>query len=257
MVATFLGSGTSTGVPMIGCSCQVCTSSDPHDRRLRSGLLLVHDGFHLLVDTSPDFREQVLRYRVGRIDAVLITHAHVDHLFGLDDLRRFNLVQKCSIPVFATPETIGSIHRIFEYLFVPALPGSFLPNLDFRPIEAGAPFDVGPFRITAFDVIHGLARTVGYRTDCSGRSLGYACDCRNFPDAAYEVVSGVDTMVLDALRIKPHPSHFSFDESFEVLRRIGAPESYFTHISHDLFHAEIAKRYAPVRPAYDGLSFTL
>ncbi len=256
MEATFLGTGTSTGVPMIGCSCRVCTSADPRDRRLRSGLLLRHGGFHLLVDVSPDFREQVLRHRIGRVDAVLLTHPHVDHLFGLDDLRRFNLVQKSAIPVFATPETIASIHRIFEYLFVPAIPGAFLPDLDFRPVEAAVPFDVGPFRATAFDVFHGLARTVGYRIEAGGRSLAYASDCRDFPEAAYDAVRGVDAMVLDALRLTPHPSHFSFDESLAVLRRIGARQSFFTHIGHDLLHSAIATRYAPVRPACDGLVFT-
>lgn len=256
MIAQFLGSGTSTGVPMIGCRCRVCTSTDPRDRRLRSGFLLRHEGFHLLIDTSPDFREQVLRFGVERIDAVLLTHAHVDHLFGLDDLRRFNLVQKSSIPVFTTPESIASVHRIFEYLFRPSLPGTFLPNLEFHPVEAGKPFDVGPFHITAFDVFHGLARTVGYRIECAGRSLAYVCDCKTFPESAYAAVEGVDTMVLDALRLKPHPSHFSFSESYEVLRRIGARQSFFTHIAHDLHHTVIATRFAPIQPAYDGFVFT-
>lgn len=253
MNALFLGTGTSTGVPMIGCRCPVCTSADPRDRRLRSGLLLRHDGFHLQVDTSPDFREQVLRHGVGRIDAVLVTHAHVDHLFGLDDLRRFNLVQRCVIPVYATPETIAAIHRVFEYLFVPALPGTFLPSLEFHPVEAGAPFEVGPFRVTAFDVEHGLSRTVGYRIEAGGAALGYACDCKRFPEEAYGAVRGVDTMVLDALRLRPHPSHLSFEESLSVLRRIGARASYFTHLAHDLPHAELETRFPPARPAYDGL----
>lgn len=253
MNALFLGTGTSTGVPMIGCHCPVCASTDPRDRRLRSGLLLRHNGFHLQIDTSPDLREQVLRNNIERIDAVLLTHAHVDHLFGLDDLRRFNLVQKCAIPVYTTPEAIATIHRVFEYLFVPALPGTFLPSLQFCPIRAGEPFDVGPFRVTAFDVFHGLSRTVGYRIEAEGCALGYACDCKVFPEEAYETVRGVDTMVLDALRLRPHPSHLSFEESWSVLQRIGARESYFTHLAHDLPHAELETRFPPVKPAYDGL----
>lgn len=253
MIAQFLGSGTSTGVPMIGCGCRVCTSADERDCRLRSGFLVRQDGFHLLVDTSPDFRAQVLRLKVQRVDAVLLTHAHVDHLYGLDDLRRFNLVQKMSIPVYATPETIAAIRRVFEYLFVPALPGTFLPNLEFCPIEVGVPFEVGPFRVSAFEVGHGLARTVGYRLDCAGQSLGYACDCKTFPETAYPMLQGLDVMVLDALRLRPHPSHLSFDETAAILQRIAARQSYFTHISHDLLHTEIAARYSPIRPAYDGL----
>lgn len=255
MTALFLGTGTSVGVPMIGCDCPVCRSDDPRDHRLRSGFLLCEDGFHLLIDTSPDFREQALRHRIARVDAVLLTHSHVDHLFGLDDLRRFNVVQKAPIPVYATPETHRDIRRIFAYLFTPSIPGAFLPDIDFRPVEAGTTFDAGPFRVTPFDVPHGISRTVGYRIEANGRSLGYASDCKTFPEEAFRAVEGVDAMVLDALRVSPHPSHLSLGESAAVLARIGAPQSFFTHLSHDFFQDELAARYAPVRPAYDGLEF--
>ncbi len=250
--ATFLGTGTSTGVPLIGCACPTCTSADPRDNRLRPSLLLKSGEFHLLVDTSPDFRQQVFRHRVERVDAVLITHPHVDHLFGLDDLRRFNLLQKSAIPVHATPETIQTIHAVFAYLFVPAIPGTFLPNLEFVPVDG--PFDVGPFHVTPFDVSHGLCRTTGYRFDAGdGASLAYVPDCKVFPESAYAAVGRPDVMILDALKPAGHPSHLSFGEAFSVLGRIGAPRSYITHIGHDLLHKDIPA--TPSRlPAYDGLT---
>ncbi len=255
--ALFLGTGTSTGVPLIGCHCRVCESNDLRDRRLRSGLLLRREGFHLLVDTPPDLREQALRYGISRIDAVFLTHPHVDHLFGLDDLRRFNVVQGQTIPVYASPETLSSVRRIFEYLFRPSLPGTFLPDLSFHPLEPdGSGVEVGPFVVRPFDVVHGLSRTYGYRFDDGhGSGLAYASDCKAFPDEALAAVRGVGAMVLDGLRPEPHASHLSFDESADVLREIDADRSWFTHIGHGLSHAEIEERYAPagIEPAHDGL----
>lgn len=251
--ALFLGTGTSTGVPLIGCNCPVCTSADPRNRRLRSSLYLQHQGFGLLIDTTPDFRQQALRHALPRVDAVLITHGHADHVFGLDDIRRFNTLQRSRIPVFASAFTLGVLGRVFDYFCNPPFEGAYLPQVDFREMPpAGLP--VGPFQVRPFPVEHGRDPTCGFRIDTGASSLAYAPDCSRFPAEAHATVRGVGVMILDALRHKPHGSHLTVRESLQVLGRIGAPRSYLTHLGHDLDHATLAAELpAGVQPACDGL----
>jgi phosphoribosyl 1,2-cyclic phosphate phosphodiesterase len=241
-------------VPLLRCGSPECSSPDQRPNRTRSSIYLSHEGFGLVIDTSPDFRLQALRASIPRIDAVLITHAHADHIFGMDDLRRFNTIQGMRIPVFAAHHTLGLLARIFYYFFESALPGSYRPQIDFEPLSGRT--RIGPFSVTPFEVEHGLDLTMGYRLDVGGHSLAYAPDCIRFPRKSLEVVDGVGTMVLDALRYRPHVSHMTVEQSVKVLQTINAPVSYITHLGHDLDYATVAEELpAGIYPAYDGLRF--
>jgi phosphoribosyl 1,2-cyclic phosphate phosphodiesterase len=249
-----LGTGTSVGVPMIGCSCAVCASPDPRNRRLRSSLYVEAAGIHIVVDTPPDFREQMLRYRVPRLDAVLFTHSHADHIFGLDDIRRFNTLQGGPIPVCAAAEPLADLRRVFYYVErgdVP--PGTYRPQIEFR--EIAAPFEVGSIRVEPLPVIHGRGTTLGFRFECEGRTLGYVPDCHEMPEDAERRLRGVDVMVLDGLRHRPHPTHLTVGVSVKLLQRIGAGKSYLIHMSHDLDHAATEESLPDgIRLAYDGMT---
>jgi phosphoribosyl 1,2-cyclic phosphate phosphodiesterase len=256
MNVLFLGTGTSVGIPLIGCDCPVCTSRDPRNRRRRSSLYVEAGGQHLLIDTSLDFREQVLTFRVPRVDAVLITHSHADHIFGLDDIRRFNTMQGTVIPVYASEETVGDLKRIFTYINadVPE-PGVFRPRLEFKVITGV--FDVGGVRVEALPVVHGRCMTYGYRIDSEGRSVGYVPDCKTMPEETVKCFQGVDVMILDGLRHRTHPTHLTLEGALDVLKRIGAKRSYLTHLCHDLDHEETQEIMPPsVFIACDGMSRT-
>jgi phosphoribosyl 1,2-cyclic phosphate phosphodiesterase len=211
----------------------------------------------VVVDTSLDFREQVLARRVPRIDAVLITHAHADHIFGLDDIRRFNTIQGSIIPVYGSAGTIADLQRIFTYVDVSLPePGVFRPRLAFVEIAGG--FTVGALRVEAVPVLHGRVDTYGYRLDWEGRAVGYVPDCKEMPDASVERFIGVDVMILDGLRHRSHPTHLTVEAALDLLRRIGAKHSYLTHICHDLEHEETQESLPPgVFLACDGLSLKL
>ncbi len=250
--ALFLGTGTSTGVPLIGCHCSVCTSEDPRNQRLRSSLYLRHEGFGLLIDTTPDFRQQALRHALPGIQAVLITHGHADHIFGLDDIRRFNTLQQSRIPIFGSSFTLGVLGKVFDYFHTPGVEGGYLPQVDF--VELERPRRIGPFQVTPFEIEHGRDPTQGFRVDCGASSLAYAPDCFRFPDTAFAAVAGVGTMILDALRHKPHGSHMTVQDSVRTLVGIGARRSFLTHLGHDLEHGALLRQLpAGIKPAYDGL----
>jgi phosphoribosyl 1,2-cyclic phosphate phosphodiesterase len=256
MKITFLGTGTSVGIPVIGCDCRVCRSQDPRNRRWRSSLYVEAGGTHILIDTSLDFREQALKFRVPRVDAVLITHSHADHIFGLDDIRRYNTIQGTIIPVFASPDTVADLKRIFSYINtnVPE-PGVFRPRLEFNAV-AGV-FTVGTVAIEALPVVHGKSVTYGYRLDWEGRSVGYVPDCKTMPEATLKRFEGVDVMILDGLRHRTHPTHITIEAALELLKRIGARRSYLTHLCHDLDHEETQETLpSSVFVACDGLSLT-
>ena len=254
MKIVFLGTGTSVGVPMIGCDCRVCASPDPHNKRLRSSMYVVAEGTHLVIDTSLDFRQQALTHRVPRVDAVLITHAHADHIFGLDDIRRYNTLQGTVIPVYGSPGTVADLQRIFTYVAAEHPErGVFRPRLDF--VEAREPFDVGAVRVTPLPIFHGRMETYGFRLDAGGCSLGYVPDCKRMSDEVVERFRGVDVMILDGLRHRAHPTHHTIEEAVALLTRIGARHSYLTHICHDLDHNE-AQQSLPtaMSVSYDGLT---
>jgi len=247
---TILGSGTSSGVPMIGCGCAVCESSDPRDKRLRPSIVLeVKDGPTILVDTTPDLRQQALRHGLTRVDAVLFTHPHADHVLGLDELRRFNALQESAITCYADAVTWAGIRRTFSYVFdgAPRLGGG-IPRIDARDVDG--PFAAAGIRAVPVPLLHGGMPVLGFRFG----TFAYLTDCNALPDAAWALVDGVETLVIDALRDKPHPTHFTVAQALEAVRRIGPRRTYLTHMTHDLGYEATAERLpAGVAPAYDGL----
>jgi phosphoribosyl 1,2-cyclic phosphate phosphodiesterase len=247
---TFLGTGTSHGVPMIGCDCATCHSTDPRDARLRPSIYLeVPERGRILVDTSTDLRQQALRYRVKRVDAVIYTHAHADHILGLDELRRFNMVQGGSIPCYADARTWETLKKTFFYVFDGvARAGGGVPHLDV--CEISGPFEAAGVRIVPVPILHGRTPILGLRFG----SFAYLTDCSAIPDDSWALVDGVDTLVIDALRHKPHPTHFTVAEALAAVERIRPRRAYFTHMAHDLPHAQTCARLpAGVELAYDGL----
>jgi phosphoribosyl 1,2-cyclic phosphate phosphodiesterase len=253
---TFLGTGTSHGVPMIGCDCATCTSADPRDRRLRPSIFVEtaaggveSAGASVLVDAGPDLREQALRHRIRRVDAILFTHGHADHILGIDDVRRFNSLMKRPMPCYADARTQEDIRKTFHYVFDAATPkGGGLPALDLSGVDG--PFRIGDLEVQPIPLLHGRRPILGYRF---GR-FAYLTDCNGLADEAWERLEGLDTVVIDALREEPHPTHFSLGEAIEVARRIGARRTFFTHMCHHLRHEPTNARLpAGMELAYDGL----
>jgi len=246
---TVLGSGTSVGVPTIGCPCAVCHSADPRDNRLRPSILVSFDGRNVLIDTTPDFRTQALRARIERLDAVVFTHAHADHLMGLDDVRPFNFRQKDGIPIYASQDTMAAIQRCFPYIFDGAAKESNVPKLDARVID-GAPFDLFGMTFQPVPILHGKQTILGFRFGAAA----YLTDHSDIPDSSMELLRGLDVIFLDALRYKPHPTHSTVDRSIKTAGVLGARRAFFTHICHDLGHERAESLLPPhIRLAYDGL----
>lgn len=249
---TLLGTGTSHGVPMIGCECGVCTSSDPRDRRTRPSILIQQPDTpgapSILVDTSTDLRAQALTWGVKRVDAILFTHSHADHILGLDEIRRFNVVQRASIPCFGDEPTLEDLRRTFAYIFNPPSRGGGIPQITLFRIAG--PFTLGGLEIVPVPLMHGDRPILGFRVG----SFAYLTDCSRIPDSSWPLLADVRTLVVDALRDRPHPTHFSVAEALEVVARLAPERAYFTHICHDLPHAATCARLpAGVELAYDGL----
>jgi len=235
---------------MIGCTCAVCRSTDPRDKRLRPSIYLdVPTHAKLLVDTGPDFRQQALTHELTRVDAVLFTHGHADHILGLDELRRFNMMQGGPIPCYANRLTWDTLRQTFSYIFdgVPRLGGG-VPQIE--PHDITGPFRLAGVRVVPVPLWHGRMPVLGFRFG----SVAYLTDCNRLDDAAWEIVEGVDTLVIDALRDRPHSTHFSVQEALEVVARIKPRRAYTTHTTHELGHAATCARLpAGVELAYDGL----
>ena len=251
---TFLGTGTSHGVPMIGCDCDVCQSSDPRDQRFRSSIYVEgDDGVCLLVDTTTDLRSQALRAGIRRVDAVLFTHSHADHMMGLDEVRRFNMLTKQPLPLYGMPETLEDLRRTFSYVFAADAPrGGGVPDLRLWTLAGPACF--GCTEVEPVPVRHGVREVLGFRF---GR-FAYLTDCNAIPEPSLARLCGLDVLVLDALRHRPHPTHFSLDQAVAMASRIGARSTYFTHIAHELGHAATcASLPASMALAYDGLVIDL
>ena len=247
---TFLGTGTSHGVPMIGCTCAVCRSTDPRDRRWRPSVYLELPGISVLVDTSTDLRSQALQFAVSRVDAILFTHSHADHVMGLDEVRRFNALQGAAIACYADPFTAAEIRRTFAYIFATRTPsGGGLPLIDL--FDVAGEFCLGRHHVTPVPVMHGRRLVLGYRIG----GLAYLTDCSGIPESSFPLLDGVELLVIDALRDRPHPTHFSVSQALDVVDRVRPSRALFTHIAHDLPHAETCARLLPhgAELAYDGL----
>ncbi|MFN3322621.1 MAG: MBL fold metallo-hydrolase [Bryobacteraceae bacterium] len=250
---TVLGSGTSVGVPTIGCRCAVCTSEDPRDNRLRPSVLVQAGGNVFLVDTTPDFRQQALRFGIGRVDAVLFTHSHADHIMGLDDIRPFNFMQRGRIPIYGSPETIEVIQRVFGYIFETRSTESSIPKID-AIVLSGEPFELFGTRIVPIPLHHGRTTVYGYRFG----PFAYLTDHNEIPAESLEKLHGLEVLFLDALRYKPHPTHSTVERSLRYVEQLAPRRTYFTHISHDLGHERAESLLPPhVRLAYDGLEICI
>ena len=236
LTITVLGSGTSHGVPMIACDCPVCTSSDPHDKRTRPSITIRYGKTTLLIDTGPELRLQCLANNVTRVDAVLYTHYHVDHIAGLDDLRRFNWLQKKAIPCHGQPATLDRLRAMFPYVFDNEFKHpSAVPRLELLAITG--PFDIGGRTITPIPLLHGDLPVLGFRVG----NFAYCTDVSRIPPDSWPLLSGLDALILDGLRRRPHPTHFNLDQAVEHAHKIGANKTYFTHIAHELGHEETNK----------------
>jgi phosphoribosyl 1,2-cyclic phosphate phosphodiesterase len=251
---TFLGTGTSFGIPVIGCDCAACRSSDPRDRRTRHGALLATAGGALLVDTPPELRLQLLAAGVRTVDAVWFTHIHADHVHGIDDLRAFT-ERRGDIPAYVGTEYQQRIAGYFEYIFdksyEPPL-GTSKPRIRLHALVPGKPVDIVGSRFLPLEIPHGPVRVYGFRVG----GLGYVTDGKSLPPAAMTALKGVDVLVLNALWFgKPHPSHFNVEEAVDAARAVGARRTYLTHLTHRVTHAELLERLpAGVEPAFDGLT---
>ena len=254
MQITFLGTGTSHGVPMIGCECSTCRSDDPRDTRLRPSILVRGDqGTSVLIDAGPDLRAQALRHCITRLDAIVFTHGHADHILGLDDVRRFNSLMGRPIPVYGDEVTLDEIRGTFGYAFDSRTPsGGGIPQLDLTSIHG--PFAVGDLTFVPVPVWHGQRQILGLRI---GR-FAYLTDCSAIPDSSWPLLIGVDVVVLDALRHRPHPTHFSLTQAIAAAQRIAARQTYFTHMCHDLPHAATTGLLPDgIALAYDGLQLDI
>lgn len=250
MRVTFLGTGTSHGVPMIGCDCGVCTSPDPRDRRHRPSVLVgFDDAAQVLIDTSTDLRTQALIHGIRRVDAVVYTHSHADHIFGFDEIRRFNGIAQQPMPIYADARTMADLRRTFSYAFEgPDQAGGGVPRI--VPHEISGPFTVLGREVVPVPVLHGQRPILGFRIG----AFAYLTDCSAIPATSERLLGGLDVLVLSALRHRPHPTHFSLGEAIDTARRLAPARTFFTHMCHDLGHASTSGELpAGMALAYDGL----
>ncbi len=287
---TLLGTGTSAGVPAIGCACAVCTSSDPRDQRLRAGAAVQWTDAEgrervVLIDATPDLRQQALRARLTRCDAILFTHNHVDHTFGLDEVRRFNVLQHAPVSIYAEDHTMGHLRRVYQHIFEREqnVNDSFVATLIPHRLAPAVPVDLYGVRFTPIRLLHGKLPVLGFRIEVASEGLfvqggfgagqasvgqasrlpssssafplAYCTDCSAIPPESYRLLRGLGTLVLDGLRYRKHPTHFSIDEACSVAERVGAGVTYLTHLAHDVPHEQgDAALPAGVRLAWDGLA---
>jgi phosphoribosyl 1,2-cyclic phosphate phosphodiesterase len=253
---TFLGTGTSVGVPQIGCTCKVCKSDDPRDKRNRSGIYVQSDKVAFLVDMPPEFRIACLKYNIIKVDALVFTHAHMDHIAAFDDIRRFNTLNQGSpMRCYAAEETINSIKQIFPYISDKKNElGLYRPMINYCPVSE--PFMIGDVKLTPLPVEHG-PRTNGYRMDLDGSSIAYIPDCAEIPESTLEILTNLDILIIDCLREREHPTHLNIEDMLSYMDRLKPKRGYITHICHDISHAEYEQKLPQfIRPAYDGLEIT-
>lgn len=257
MRLTLLGTGTSFGVPQIGCRCPACTSSDPRDRRTRTAALIETGRTHLLIDTPPELRLQLVAAGVDRVDAVLYTHAHADHVHGIDDLRALSVRQATPLPTYGSRDTLRELAGKFPYIFDPTVVvpvGTSKPELAVHVLEPGVRVSIAGVEVLPLELPHGKQPVLGYRVG----SMAYLTDVKSIPDSVMESLVGLDVLVLNALLSHPHPLHLSVPEAVEAARRVGARRTFFTHLTHEFTHAALAAMLPPgIAPAHDGLVIDL
>jgi len=252
MTLKFLGTGTSTGVPILTCRCPVCTSSDPHDKRTRPSILLEYDGRVVVIDTTPDFRTQALREGMTRLDAVVFTHHHADHIMGLDDTRVFYFRQQVPIPIYADANCMATIRTVFSYIFNGYYPFGGVGKLDPHLIKG--PFELWGLNFIPVPVLHGDLPILGFRI----RNTAYVTDVSQIPESSIPLLESLDILIIDCLRPKPHPTHFSVAQALAMVERLKPRRAFFTHIAHDLGHEETNSALpSHVQLAYDGLKLEL
>lgn len=254
---TFLGTGTSVGIPVIGCDCDVCQSPDTHNNRTRASLYIQTPKTRILIDSGPDLREQALREKITTIDAVLYTHSHLDHVVGFDELRAFCWGKNDPLPLYASESCLNVMINMFQWAFQPDNTHGGYIKPDPRPITK--PFVLGDLTIRPLPVIHGTVDTHGYRIDTeSGFSFAYLPDVKSIPDESMKCLTNLDLLIIDSLRHAPHPTHLSLTESLAIADALGPKRTLLTHISHDLDHMTLASGLKKtISPAYDGLKISL
>jgi phosphoribosyl 1,2-cyclic phosphate phosphodiesterase len=244
-----LGSGTSSGVPTIGCHCKVCTSEDPRDKRLRPSILIQYEGHNVVIDTTPDFRQQALRAEMERLDAVLYTHSHADHIMGLDDVRPFNFHQRERIPIFAAPEAMETIRGCFAYIFSNQKTESSVPRIEAN-LFGSEPIELFGLCFTPVRLNHGRGTTHGFRFG----DVAYLTDHSDIPEESLPLLQNLDVLFLDALRHNPHPTHTTLDRAIQWVEQLKPRRAFFTHMCHDLGHERTESRLPEhIRLAFDGL----
>lgn len=237
---------------MIGCDCCVCTSTDPHNSRTRTSAFIEVDDVNLIIDTGPEFRLQVIREHIRRVDAVLFTHAHADHMFGLDDVRRYNDISGKSMPCYGLPDTLSTIKQAFKYVFMPTQIGGGKPSLDLIPVYG--PFEINNVQVIPIPINHGQLNILGYRVG----NLAYVTDCSKIPESSINLLRGLEVLVLGVLRPEPHETHFSLSQGLSIVEQLKPKHAYFTHIAHKMDH-ETINRALPnnIELAYDGLQIEI
>jgi len=245
---TFLGTGTSHGVPIVGCNCKTCTSNDPKNKRFRSSIYIKNSDKNILIDTTPDLRLQLLNNDITDIDIVLFTHAHADHIMGFDDLRAINRLNKADIPCYGNKETLDALKRKFTYIFKDHHCKFAVPSVKLIEIEGVLEFN--NLKITPLPVEHNNDTVLGYKVN----NMAYITDCSCIPEESFKLIEDVDLLILDALRYKSHPKHFNIEEAVEVIEDLGVKKAYLTHISHEIEHNEVNDKLPEgIQLAYDGL----
>lgn len=252
MQVIVLGSGTSTGVPVIGCKCRVCMSENPKNKRLRASIIIQQNEQNILVDTSTDLRAQCLAHNIKRVDTVLYTHTHADHLYGVDELRIFNFIQHGKIPIYGSEEVIESIKKTFPYLFTDVFYGGGKPYL--IPKIINGTLELLGIKIIPVEIMHGDLPIFGYRFS----NFAYLTDVSEIPDDSMNLLTGLDFLIIGALRHEPHPTHFTIEQAVEVIEKLKPKNAYLTHLGHSVDHDELEKSLPEnIAPAYDGLKITI
>lgn len=254
MKFTLLGTGTSTGVPTVSCTCETCTSDDPRDKRLRCSLLIESEKSTVVIDTSADFRQQMLKHKVAKIDGIVYTHYHFDHIGGFDDLRAYNFTSRKYVQLYLNKETYSKIEETFSYAFGNATQiGGGIPQVNINLIERDD-FSIGDIDLKIIPLMHGKMEVFGFRIG----NFAYCTDCNYISEESMEKLQGLDVLILDALRYHKHPTHFTVDESLEIVKKLKPKQTYFTHIAHQIKHSDLEPRLPEgVNIGFDGLDIEL